>query len=139
MWKRIALSTVLLFIVWFAMDIVIHGLVLGSEYAKLPQLFRAQDEMRPGALCIAILASAFFLSAIYGLLVGPKRDLRAGLLLGLLLGLAHGVSMGFGTYSAMPITLPLAIGWGLGAMVELVVGGAIVALVIGNSRTTKNA
>jgi hypothetical protein len=44
--KRTLPGALAVFVLWPAMDFVIHGLVLASPYAQTPQLWRPMAEMK---------------------------------------------------------------------------------------------
>jgi len=123
-WKKIAIATVALTVVWFVMDFVIHGVLLMNLYKESAHFWRPMEEMNPiiGAACTLVFA--FLFTMFYVSVVRPK-NLSTGLKFGIWLGLLWGVSMG-GMYMFMPIPLMLAIGWFSATLVESVVGGVVV-------------
>lgn len=129
MLKRAAMAVVLVFLAWTAMDMVIHGVLLGPIYEATASLWRPMDEMNMPLMYFVSAASAIFFVTIYALLVGEK-SLASGIKLGVLYGLAIAIPMGFGSYSYMPIPMSLAWGWFLGGLAEMVVAGAIVGVVV---------
>jgi hypothetical protein len=42
--KKFAIAWVAVFVAWMAGSFVVHGVLLGDDYAKLPQLFRPEEE-----------------------------------------------------------------------------------------------
>jgi len=42
--KRFVMAWIVLLVAWMIEGFVVHGLLLSSDYLKLPQLFRAQDD-----------------------------------------------------------------------------------------------
>lgn len=42
--KKFFISWLIMFVVWFLGSFVVHGALLGSDYAKLPQLFRTEAD-----------------------------------------------------------------------------------------------
>ena len=61
--KRFVIAWIVLFVVWMVEGFIVHGLLLGGDYLKLPQLFRAQDDAQSYFVWMAIahvlLAAAF--------------------------------------------------------------------------------
>jgi hypothetical protein len=131
MLKKIALSSVAVFISLAVLDILIHGVILESSYIETAQLWRPMDEMKsymPWMYCVSLVYAILF-STIYAFFVTPK-SIAVGLKFGLLLGLAMGVSMGLGSYLVMPITAFIALVWLLGTVVEIAVAGLIAGAII---------
>ena len=129
MLKRILLATAAIFLVWQALDFVIHGMILRGTYATMPALWRPMAEMKMPLMWIVSAIAAFCFAAIYGWLVRPK-SLGDALRFGLLFGIGAGVSMGYGSYAVMPIPYTMALTFFLGTLVEALVAGALVGLIV---------
>jgi hypothetical protein len=127
--KRTLLAAVALFVVWEALDFVIHGVLLQPYYAAQPELWRPQAEMKVGVLFAATFIAAVAFAAIYAYFVRPK-SLGAAVRFGLVWGIGAGVAMGYGTYAVLPIPYVMAFGWFLGTVVESCAGGAVVGAII---------
>ena len=134
MLRKVALSSLAVFVAWAVLDFVIHGLLLGSTYAVQPELFRPQAEMRMGLMYFVVAVTAVVFSCIYASLVSPK-SIGAGVRFGALWGIAVGLGMGYGTYSVMPIHYHLALGWFLGTVVEAIVAGVLVGAIVKADRS----
>jgi riboflavin transporter FmnP len=126
--KRIVVAILLVFVAWTGLGIILHGFVIGPRY-DIPGLFRPEPQMIMwlGLLVNAVQAGVFVLT--YAWLVRPK-SVTAGLTMGILWGLASGVSMGFGSYSAMPIPLFMAVVWCLGTLIIDAVAGLLTGLIV---------
>jgi Na+/H+ antiporter NhaA len=59
-----------------------------------------------------------------------EKSLSKGIKLGVLVGLLVGISMGIGSFSYMPITVDIAIGWTLVGLIKYTLAGAIVGKVV---------
>ena len=129
MTKKIALAVVAIYAAWFALNFVIHGLILGSTYASEPQFWRPMDEMKRGLMFFVSLISATGFVLIYSRLIANK-SLNTGLHYGLLYGVANGISVGYGTYSVMAVPYYMALTWFLGTLVEMTVAGILVGLIV---------
>lgn len=127
--KRVILSVIVIFIVWSAMDYVIHGRLLMSMYEQTAQFWRPWDEMKTAVMTLTtlILSTSFVL--IYTLFFRDK-SLLSGILYGVLFGMATGFPAAFGTYSYMPIPIALAWGWLAAMMVKSIVSGAILGAIV---------
>jgi len=128
MGKRTLLAVVAVFIAWFIMNSILHGVLLRPTYEATANLWRPMDQMNmPLIYFVTLVFSACFV-LIYGLLVGQK-SLLSGIKFGVLFGLATGTTMGFGSYSYMPIPLTLAWSWFFGSWIEAIIAGAIVGAI----------
>jgi hypothetical protein len=127
--KRTIVSIVAVFVAWFILDFVIHGLILPSTYEATAQLWRPMNEMKMWVMQVAVLINAIAFVSIYAGFFADK-SIKSGLFYGFLYGIGTGFSMGFGTYAFMPIPIHLALVWFVGTLVEMLVGGVIVGSII---------
>jgi hypothetical protein len=132
--KKILLGGLAIFVAWEVLDFLIHGVILGSTYATVPNLFRAQADMKMGLMVVVTLIAALAFAAAYAWFVSPK-SLATGVKYGLLVGFGGGVSMGYGSYSAMPVPYVMALVWFLGTWVEFTVAGLLAGLIIKPAQT----
>jgi hypothetical protein len=132
--KKILLGGIVIFVAWEVLDFVIHGLILGSTYATLGNMFRAQADMKMGLMVVVTLIAALAFTAVYGWFVNPK-SLATGVKYGLVWGFGGGVMMGYGTYASMPVPYILALAWFLGSWVEFTVAGLLAGLIIKPTQT----
>jgi hypothetical protein len=133
--KKILLGGLAIFVAWEILDFLIHGVILGSTYTTLPNVFRAQADMKMGLMAVVVLIAALAFAAAYGWFVSPK-SLATGVKYGLLVGFGGGVSMGYGSYAAMPVPYVMALAWFLGSWVEFTVAGLLAGLIIKPTATT---
>jgi len=133
--KKILLGGIAIFVAWEVLDFLIHGVILGSTYATLGNMFRAQADMKMGLMAVVVLIAALAFAAAYGWFVSPK-SLATGVKYGLLVGFGGGVSMGYGSYAAMPVPYVMALAWFLGSWVEFTVAGLLAGLIIKPAATT---
>ena len=133
--KKILLGGIAIFVAWEVLDFLIHGVILGSTYATLGNMFRAQADMKMGLMAVVVLIAALAFAAAYGWFVSPK-SLATGVKYGLLVGFGGGVSMGYGSYAAMPVPYVMALAWFLGSWVEFTVAGLLAGLIIKPTATT---
>jgi hypothetical protein len=127
--KKILLGGLAIFVAWEVLDFLIHGVILGSTYATLGNMFRAQADMKMGLMVVVTLIAALAFAAVYAWFVNPK-SLATGVKFGLVWGFAGGVMMGYGTYAAMPVPYVMALVWFLGTWVEFTVAGLLAGLII---------
>jgi hypothetical protein len=126
--KKMLLSVIIVFVAWSLMDLIIHGLILGSSYAETAQLWRPEAEMKVVLMRVVTIIAAFAFCAIYSWLIRDK-GIGSGLKYGFWFGIVMGVSMGYGSYSVMPIPYHMALTWFLGRLAEGIIAGIIVGAI----------
>ena len=129
MGKRILLGSVVVLLVWAAMDFLIHGVILGPMYEASASLWRPMAEMKLGVMYTAMFISALCFVAVYGWFIGDKST-ATGVKYGLLFGIGIGVGMGFGTYAVMPIPYVMAFAWFVGTAIEGLAAGLVAGLIV---------
>ena len=87
--KRFFLAWAVTFVAWMALSFVVHGVLLGAEYDRLPNLFRpdaeAQQYVRLIVLAHLLMAGAFVWLYAHGVEAKPwvAQGLRFGIALAL--------------------------------------------------------
>ncbi len=127
--KKLGIATVAIYVAWFILDYLIHGVLLQGTYEATAHLWRPMEEMKNGVMVVVGLIAALTLAYVYITMVGQKSMANA-VKYGLILGVGWGVSVGYGSYAVMPIPYSLALTWFLGTVVEMAVAGAILGLVV---------
>lgn len=127
--KKLILPVIVIFFNWAILDFVLHGLILGSTYAALPQIFRPMAEMKMALIYLMTFIISFVFVHVYVNYVSAK-SMRRALGYSAWLGLAYGVSMGYGTYSSIPIPYSMALTWFLGTFVEMLAAGVILGMMV---------
>ena len=127
--KRTSLAVLAVFVLWSAMDLVIHGLVLASPYALTPQLWRPMAEMKMGLMYVTVLIAAASFVGIYAWFIADK-SVKTAVRYGLVFGIGSGISMGYGSYSVMPLPYEIALGWFVGSLIEAVAAGWITGMIV---------
>ncbi len=132
---RVILAVVVVFVIWSALDFVIHGVLLGPTYEATAELWRPMEEIKAkiGWMYGATAVGAVCFTTIYALLIRPG-SVAKGVAYGLLFGIGTGVPMALATYSVMPIPPVLAEAWLFGAVVEAVIAGLLVGLIVGKPK-----
>jgi hypothetical protein len=88
--KKFIISTLIMFVVWMIGGIVVHGVLLGADYAKLPSLYRTETDSQQYLpfmfLAHLLLAGALVWIYTRGMEAKPwlKQGLRFGLAIALL-------------------------------------------------------
>ncbi|MFP4070457.1 MAG: hypothetical protein ACLFTB_00265 [Desulfovibrionales bacterium] len=123
-YRRTIIGILVVALIWFVMDLIIHGLILRSAY-EATELFRPEHDTKTYLLYLNILIKATVFVLLYAIF-GVRRGMGAGLAFGLLYGFAAGFSMGYASYAILPMPYIFALTWFLGTWVEYGVAGAIV-------------
>ncbi len=86
---------VAIFVSWFLLDGLGHGLLLASLYQKTQAVWRPQHEMKIGVIYTGVAITAATFVAIYSKLIA-KKCRRTGVLFGLAFGVstAHRKTVG---------------------------------------------
>lgn len=129
MTKKTLLAVIAVFVLWSALDLILHVGILGPVYQATAEMWRAPSMMKPGYIHAAVLLSSIAFTAIYAGLIKDKR-LGTGLSYGFLWGLASGFTMGFCTYAVQPISFELAVIWTLGDVVKATLAGLLLGAMI---------
>lgn len=131
--KRIALASIAVFLLWSALDFVIHGKLLTGLYEATAHLWRPMPEMKRGLMSVVTFLSSIAFVFLYARFVEPKSLLR-GLGFGVIYGLGSGIPMGYGSFSVMPIPYLMAFTWCWGSVVQAALAGLVTALIIGGGK-----
>ena len=128
--KKIIISTVVLFIVWTAMDFFFHGYLLKDAYLATADLWRPMEEAKMGLNSFVVLVTAAIFTIIYVVLI-KRHSMGTVLLYGFLSGLSVGVAAGYGSYAFMPIPYFMALIWFAVPIAKGVIGGILLAYLAG--------
>lgn len=127
--KQIQLAFIAVFLVWSAIDYVLHDYILISAYKSTTDLWRASYDEKIFTTYLVVLVAALIFVCIYAMFFKTK-NLKTALIYGFLFGICKGISIGYGTYATMPISKMVAFGWFIGFAVKGLTGGAIVGLMV---------
>lgn len=126
--KKVWIGAGVVFVLFTLLDFVIHGVLLKSEYAKMPNLFRPEEEMMIWLFIVVYAVIAFFFTLIFSKGY-ENKGIAEGVRYGTYIGLMMALPMAYGTYGSMPITYSLALQWFLYGLLEFIVCGVALALV----------
>ncbi len=130
--KSLALASLAAIVVFFGLDMVIHGILLEDIYKQTESVWRPKAELESmmWLMWLGYLVSAplfvFFYSKGYE---SNKSRLGQGLRFGLYMGIFISFPMSFGWYVILPIPFTLALYWFLAGMVSTVSAGTVVGLI----------
>jgi hypothetical protein len=125
---RAAIALVAVWVVWAALDFIIHTVVLSPVYAATAGPLQPLGDMPMGLMGLNTLLAAACFVALYLLLTRNKKI--NGALYGMLFGVAAGIALGFGLYAVMPIPGALAVIWTLGFTFKSILAGTVAAVIL---------
>ena len=128
--KKVLIGAVVVFVILEALDFLIHGVILASSYAAIPDIWRTDMMDKMWVLHIVKAVVSFFFALIFSR--GYEgRGAVEGIRFGLYVGLMMGAVMAYGTYAMIAIPSALAFQWLLFSVFEYIIAGIGVALVYG--------
>lgn len=122
-YKKLALSTVAIFVFIFLLDWLVHGYFLTNYYITTPNLWRVDMEDYK-FWCIAINVILSFIYSFIFVECKSSNASKTGITLGVLLGVTQ-----FMSYTYMPISLFLASMWLLTGIVKGLGAGIVFSIV----------
>lgn len=127
--KKLTVATIVVFIFIFIYEWVFHGMLLKGIYEQTPELWRSQAEMG-SYMKFMILGQLLF--ALFMCLEFSRNHQCTGVAGGAKFGFYIGglfAAMNIGMYAWMPLpSLQLPILWSVGAMIQTILIGIILAL-----------
>ena len=130
--KRWLLASVAAFIVIFALELVINGILLSDLYKQTASVWRPEPEIMRMMwlmwLSYAIAAPVFAFVYTKGY-EAAKGGVGQGVRYGLYMGLFLAASIGLGFYAVLPVPGILAVYWFIGGVFEYMVAGAVVGAI----------
>lgn len=129
--KKFLISWVVVFLVWMAGSFVVHGVLLQSGYAALPNLFRAQEDA--GALFPLMLLGHVMLAGAFSWIYLRGKENKPWLPQGIRYGIAIAFLGPIPMYTIYYVVQPMPAGFTVRQIVFdsilVVVLGAVVAFV----------
>lgn len=126
--KRFILASAVVFILFEAIDFVVHNIILMKAYMSLQSLWRPDmmDLMWLMLITTAVLSIGFTYIFIKG---RENRGVAEGARFGVIMGLFYCGTGIFNQFVIYPVPLSLALQWFVYGMIEFVVAGIAVSLV----------
>jgi hypothetical protein len=131
--KKVLTGAAVVFVILEVLDILIHGVILGSVYATLQYTWRSDMMQKMWILHIVKVVVAFMFAFIFSKGYEGK-GLMEGVRYGFYVGLMLSMGFAFGSYASFRIPYQLALQWFVYAMIEYVIAGIGVALVFGKKK-----
>jgi len=126
--KRFIGASIAVFIAFQVFDFIIHGVILGSTYENLKDVWRPDmmSKMWIFYITSAILSFLF----VYIFTKGYEgKGIGEGIRYGLLIGLLMNVVGMFNQYVVYPIPFSLALQWFIYGTIEFIACGIVAALI----------
>jgi magnesium-transporting ATPase (P-type) len=123
--KKFFIAWVVIFVVWMAGSFVVHGVLLGAEYAKLPNLFRTEADSQQ--YFPLMLLAHVILAGAFAWIFARGREAKPWLGQGLRFGLAVALLTIVPTYMIYYVVQPMP---GMQVIKQIVFDGILI-LVLG--------
>jgi uncharacterized membrane protein len=131
--KKILIGALVVFVILEVMDIIVHGVVLGSAYATMQNVWRPDMMQKMWILHIVKIVVAFMFAFIFSKGYEGK-GLMEGARYGFYIGLMLSMGYAFGSYASFRIPYQIALQWFIYAVLEYIIAGIGVALVFGKKK-----
>jgi hypothetical protein len=131
--KKVLIGAVVVFVILEVLDIIIHGVILGSVYATMQNVWRPDMMDKMWVLHIVKIVVSFFFALIFSKGYEGKGVIE-GVRYGLYVGLMMGIGMAYGTYAMIAIPYSLALQWFIFAVFEYIIAGIGLSLVYGKRK-----
>jgi hypothetical protein len=126
--KRYILSVVALFIVFEAINYLVHSVLLTECYTELGDLWRKNMVDYRWGMYLADLLFILFYTSIYTRW-GRKFNLSSGMLYGLIVGLMMNTTSVINQWIVYPITLHLMVLWVFFGLIQYVLCGLLLGII----------
>lgn len=127
-WKKMMISTIVVYIVYEVLNFIIHGLILSSTYESLQHLWRPEMQQMMWIMYVSELLLAFFFVYIFAKGYEGK-GLMEGVRYGLIIGGFMLVPGMLAQYTVYALPFSLVVYWLIFGFIQLVIIGIIVALI----------
>jgi hypothetical protein len=131
--KKVLLGAVVVFVILEVLDILIHGVILGSVYATMQNVWRPDMMDKMWIMHIVKIVVSFFFALIFSKGYEGKGIIE-GVRYGLYVGIMIGIGMAYGTYAMIAIPYSLALQWFIFAVFEYIIAAIGLSLVYGKRK-----
>jgi hypothetical protein len=132
--KKVLIGFVVVFIAMVVMSFIVDGLILGSTYESLKNLWRPDMQSKMWIYYVIMVVGAFFFSFIFSKGYEGK-GIMEGVRYGLYIGIWMSIGMAYGMYAMIAIPYSLALQWFIYGIIEYVIYGVLLALVFKKKET----
>lgn len=130
--KRWVVAALAAFAVYFVLEMVLHGILLGDLYRETATVWRSEPQMRSlmWTLWLVYAVQAAVLAFIYTKGYEPgKSGIKQGMRFGIALGLLLATMKSLGSYFSLPIPALLASYWFVGELIITTVAGVAIGAI----------
>jgi len=128
--KRFVLACLAVYVVYHVISVTINMVILADAYEALSHVWRPEAEMMSKMWIMFLTSAAWTVIFCYIFTRGYEgKGVAEGARYGLLMGLFIGIPFSYESYMVYPVTLNLAHGWFLGALVVSVISGIVLAMI----------
>jgi hypothetical protein len=132
--KKVLIGFVVVFVAMIVCSYIVDGLILGSTYESLNNLWRPDMQSKMWIYYVIMVVGAFFFSFIFSKGYEGK-GIMEGVRYGLYIGIWMSIGMAYGTYAMIAIPYSLALQWFIYGIIQYVIYGVLLALVFGKKET----
>lgn len=126
--KRFISASIVVFVVFEALNFLIHGVILAGAYEYTAELWRADMDQKMWIIYLGDLVKAFLFVFIF--IKGyENKGWAEGLRYGFWIGLYVSIGMGFGSYAMYAIPFSMALQWFVYGVIQLVICGIVAAII----------
>jgi hypothetical protein len=133
--KKVLIGFVVVFIAMIVMSFIVDGLILGSTYESLKNLWRPDMQSKMWIYYVIMVVGSFFFSFIFSKGYEGK-GIMEGVRYGLYIGIWMSIGMAYGTYAMIAIPYSLALQWFIYGVIQYVVYGVLLGLVFGKKEAS---
>lgn len=128
--KKIWIGFGVVFVLYSALSMFVHGVLLSPIYDQVASLYRGPEEMKMWVILVTYIFFAFFFTFIFSKGY-ENKGIAEGVRYGIYISLMMNIPAAYATYATMPVPYALAIQWFLYGTVVTVICGVALALVFG--------
>ncbi|HEX7046568.1 MAG TPA: hypothetical protein VF275_03215 [Gammaproteobacteria bacterium] len=126
--KTFWIGFVVVYVVGYAVNFLIHGVLLDGTYTALADLWRPEQEMMDLMWIMFLTSIVFVFAFCYIYTKGHEgKGIMEGVRYGLLMGLFTSTPMAFDSFVMYPVSFNLALIWFVTGIVQWIIAGAIFA------------
>lgn len=125
---RYVIGSIVVFIVWYALEYLFHGVILADQYKAIEHIFRPEDQMGSYMLALILGELIFAFGFCFIFLKGYEgKGCMEGVRYGLYVGIAFGISFSMVGYAVHPLSGWIMLGYFFGYPIMMMIVGAVFA------------
>ena len=132
--KKVLIGFVVVFIAMVVISFIVDGLIFGSTYESLKNLWRPDMQSKTWIYYTITVVGSFFFRFIFSKGYEGK-GIMEGVRYGLYIGIWLSIGMAYGTYAMIAIPNSLVLQWFIYGIVKYVIYGVLLALVFRKKET----